>query len=244
MNLSQFCYQRNRLPDASRANFEYFTRKSTLARVFPSWSQYTGGTVSRSTRRLKTKHLIRQNCSLIQYLCVNHDGLFIHDIFKQAAVPGSCNLKTQIRKWLVTGANASTAAERFLESCLLSHLLSERQFIENNQLFCDTSCIVLRSLLSTLELPPVVFLPWTDMSNGLSCKPYGMPKSLFLCFSSKVNTLNWVCGSSLDTHTWLSGLQAADAGFWNVVAPVGEALIKTTALKLRGRKGERLPRNV
>lgn len=98
---------------------------------------------------------------------------------------------TNHKKWLVTGANASTAAERFLESCLPSHLLSERQFIETNQLFRDTSCIVLRSLSSTLELPPVVFLPWTDMTNGLSCQPYGTPKSLILCFSSKVNALNW-----------------------------------------------------
>lgn len=244
MNLSQFCDPSNRLPDASRANFEYFTRKST--RMFPSWSQCTGGAVSSSTRRLKTKHLIRQNCSLIQYLCVNHDGLFIHDIFKQAAVPGSCDLKTQITKngWQQVQMH-QRRLKGFWNPVYRLNLLSERQYkYENNQLLRDTSCIVLRSLSSTLELTPVDFLPWTDMSSGLSCQPYGMPKSLFLCFSSKVNALNWVCGSSLDTHTWFSGLQAADAGFWNVVAPVGEALIKTAALKLRGRKGERLPRNV
>lgn len=52
-----------------------------------------------------------------------------------------------------------------------------------------------------------------------------------------VNAPNWWRGSSFDTHTRLRGLQAADAGFRNVVAPVGEALIETTALKLRGRKG-------
>lgn len=38
--------------------------------------------------------------------------------------------------------------------------------------------------------------------------------------------------------TW-SGLQAADAGFWNVVVPVSVALIKTPALKLRRRRRER-----
>lgn len=151
-------------------------------RAFPSWSQHTGGTVSRSTSRLKTKHFIRRSCSLIQYLCVNHDGLFIHDIFKQAAVPGSCDLSTQIRKRLVTGAHVSTVAETFLKSCLPSHLFREHQFIENNRLFSGTTCIVLRSLSSTLGLRPVAFLLWTDSSNGLSCKPYGMTKSLFSLF--------------------------------------------------------------